>query len=196
MWFNLEVPWLRRMIKRSTGVVVIYYGDILSIYYICLRSKWLQKLKSILLKSLHIQSQTYLYHNKERYKHLSSKKETMLPMVVVSEFHDMSLYVCPPRPSEFASSNTAPVGPKSSVSWIHQKQPQKVDQTKHYLVHFQMSKNTTNVRRDMKGLFSGWIKAIHPEKTSALEVVGAAFCSWSQFDGVSTALPFDFSNLP
>jgi len=73
--------------------------------------------------------------------------------------HDMSLYVHH-YPSESASRNTAPVGPKSSVSWIREDSHTK----KIYTENFKKTLNRHFQKQKIKekGLFSVWINAIHP----------------------------------
>lgn len=76
--------------------------------------------------------------------------------------HDMSLVTCPPRPREWIcwTSNTAPVGPKSSVSWIREDSHTK----KIYTENFKKTLNRHFQKQKIKekGLFSVWINAIHP----------------------------------
>ena len=116
--------------------------------------------------------------------------------------HDMSLVTCPPRPREWIcwTSNTAPVGPKSSVSWKNRGRPHRKLDHSHVIKTLKTSKQIPNGHFKKKSMRRDYfLDESTPSipSTSALEVVGAAFFSCSQFDGVSSmALLFDLSNLP
>ena len=164
--------------QKTYGCNGDIFGDILHMFEKQMDATLpLQKLKSILLKGLIIiQSQTSLYHNKYVPKKHNASNGCCLRMswplhptctkrvyyYIIDRFrtlHDMSLYVHH-DPSESASSNTAPVGPKSSVSWIREDSHTK----KIYTENFKKTLNRHFQKQKIKekGLFSVWINAIHP----------------------------------